>query len=122
SGELRLEVTDQTGAGLHAAGAIVGRVVGVDRSFETDETGHAIIRTLPPGRYELTIRSQGFTAKTITVEIQSQLPLEQRISLEVTPLSTTVEVTDETQLDPVQTAQYLPHQTLEDRPSVAPNR
>ena len=96
SGELRLQVTDTTGAGLHAAGTIVGQATGVDRSFETDDDGRFIVRGLPPGRYELAIRREGFSAKTIPIEIQSQLPLEQRVTLEVSPLSTTIEVKDET--------------------------
>ena len=122
SGELRLQVTDATGAGLHAAGTIVGQATGVNRTFETDDAGQFIVRALPPGRYELTIKSEGFAAKTIPIDIQSQLPLEQRVSLEVTPLSTTIEVKDETLLDPVQTAQYLPQQALQDRASAAANR
>src|SRR5215475_11380333 len=122
SGELRLQVMDATGAGLHASGTIVGRSAGIDRTFETDEGGHLILRGLPPGRYELTIRSEGFTTRTISIDIQSQLPLEQQIRLEVTPLSTTIEVKDENLLDPVQTAQYLSHEALQDRPAVAANR
>ena len=104
SGEVRLHVTDATGAGLHATGSIVLRAAGVDRSFETDAAGSFVLRGLPPGRYELTVRSDGFTAKTISVNIESQLPLEQNVTLEVTPLSTTVEVQEETLLDPVQPA------------------
>jgi hypothetical protein len=122
SGELRLQVKDPTGAGLHATGTITGQTAGVNRTFETDSTGQAILRALPPGRYELIFRSEGFSAKTISLDIQSQLPLEQQVSLEVTPLSTTVEVKDETLLDPIETARYVPHQALEDRASVAANR
>src|SRR5499427_7798264 len=122
SGELRLQVMDATGAGLHASGGIIGRTIGVDRTFETDESGHLIVRGLPPGRYELTIRSEGFTTRTISIDIQSQLPLEQQIRLEVIPLSTTIEVKDETLIDPVQTAQYLSHEALQDRPAAAANR
>ena len=122
SGELRLQVMDATGAGLHASGTIVGRSAGIDRTFETDEGGHLIVRALPPGRYELSIRSEGFTTRTISIDIQSQLPLEQQIRLEVTPLSTTIEVKDESLIDPVQTAQYLSHEALQDRASAAANR
>jgi hypothetical protein len=122
SGELRLHVTDATGGALHATGTIVGRTAGVDRTFETDESGNVIVRSLPLGRYEVIIQSPAFATKTITVDIQSQLPLEQQISLEITPLSTTVEVKDETLIDPIATAQYVPRQALEDRASVAPNR
>src|SRR5215471_17285499 len=122
SGELRLQVMDATGAGLHASGTVIGRSAGIDRMFETDEGGRLILRGLPPGRYELTIRSEGLTTRTISIEIQSQLPLEQQIRLEATPLSTTIEVKDESLIDPVQTAQYLSHEALQDRPAVAANR
>jgi len=71
SRELRLYVTDATGGGVPATGMILGRAAGVDRSFETDETGHTIVRSLPPGRYEVTLRSEGFTARTISIDIQS---------------------------------------------------
>jgi hypothetical protein len=122
SGELRLHVTDATGAGLHATGGILLRAAGVDRTFETDAAGNFVLRGLPPGRYELTVRSDGFTAKTVSVNIESQLPLEQNVTLDVTPLSTTVEVKEEPLLDPVQPAQYVSHEALEDRASVAANR
>jgi hypothetical protein len=122
SGKLRLQVTDLTSAGLHATGTIVGRITGVDRVFETDDAGRFTVRALPLGRYELTIRSEGFAAKTLPIEIESQLPLEQRVSLEVTPLSTFIEVQDEVLIDVFQTAQYVPHQALEDRASAAANR
>ena len=122
SGELRLQVTDATGGTLHASGTITGRAAGVDRTFETDDAGSVVIRSLPLGHYEVTIHSQGFAQKIIAIDIQSQLPIQQQVSLEVTPLSTTIEVKDETLVDPVETAQYLPHQALEDRASVAANR
>ncbi len=123
SGEIRLQVVDMTGGALHASGRIVGQSAGVDRSFETDDMGRFALRGLPPGRYELTTRSEGFSAKTEIIQIESQLPLEHRVSLEVTPLSTTIDVKDvDTLLDPVQTAQYLSHEALEDRASSSPNR
>src|SRR5262245_3847687 len=112
SGELRLQVHDATGAALRATGTIVGQATGVDRTFETDDEGRFTVRALPPGHYELSIRREGFSGKVIPIEIQSQLPLEQSITLEVTPVSTIVEVKDETLVDPVQTAQYLARQSL----------
>src|SRR4051812_14757776 len=84
SGELRLRVTDFTGAALHATGTIVGQRTGIDRVFETDEQGKSVIRGLPPGRYELMVRSNGFAEKILTVEIASELPMEERVTLEVT--------------------------------------
>src|SRR5437867_2522491 len=123
SGELRLQVTDVTGSTLQASGSIVGRATGVERTFETDDTGHSTLRGLPPGRYELIVRSTGFAPHSDVVEIQSQLPIEQRVKLDVLPLNTTVDVTEvDTLLDPARSAQYLPRQVLEDRPASAPSR
>jgi hypothetical protein len=123
SGELRLQVTDPAGGGVGAAGVIVGEATGVDRTFETDETGRFIVRALPPGRYQLTIRSEGFASKTELIEIESQLPVEHRVPLELVPLSTTIDVKDvDTLLDPIRTGDYLPRSALEDRASASPNR
>src|SRR5689334_809949 len=122
SGELRLQITDSTGAGLHAAGSIAGELTGVNRSFETDEQGKFVLRGLPPGKYGLTIRSEGFAEKLVQLEIVSELPLDQRVTLDVRPLSTTIEVKDETVLESVETTQYVPKQALEDRESAAANR
>jgi hypothetical protein len=122
SGEIRLQVTDLTGAALRASGNIVGAATGVDRLFETDEQGRFVIRGLAPGNYALTLRSEGFAEKTVAVQIVSELPLDQRISLEVTPVSTAVEVKDEPLINPMQTAEYVPRQQLEDRLSAAANR
>jgi hypothetical protein len=122
SGELRIQVTDPTGAALRANGNITGEATGVSRVFETDEQGRFVIRGLPPGTYTLIIRSEGFAEKTVPLQIVSELPLDQRITLEVTPISTTVEVKDEPLANPALTAQYVPRQELEDRLSAAANR
>src|SRR4051812_4961371 len=92
SGELRLQITDLTGAGLHAKGSIIGESTGVNRPFETDETGKLAIRSLPLGQYQLIIQSEGFASKREAVEIVSQLPLDERITLAVSQVSTTIEV------------------------------
>jgi hypothetical protein len=123
SGELRLQVTDVTGSTLQASGTIVGQATGVERTFETDDTGRSTIRGLPPGRYELIVRSTGFAPHSDVIEIQSQLPIEHRVTLDLLPLNTTVDVTEvDTLLDPARTAQYLPRQALDDRPASAPGR
>ena len=123
SGEIRLQVTDVTGSTLQASGSIVGRATGVERTFETDDTGHSTLRGLPPGRYELIVRSTGFAPHSDVIEIQSQLPIEHRVTLDLLPLNTTVDVTEvDTLLDPARSAQYLPRQALEDRPASAPGR
>src|SRR5437667_3452553 len=123
SGELRLQVTDPAGGGIRAVGAVVGQATGVERMFETDENGRVTLRGLPLGRYEVVIGSEGFSKKTELLEIDSQLPLEHVVRLEISPLTTTVEVQAvDTLFDPTHTAAYLPHSVLEDLASAAPNR
>src|SRR5437867_12890425 len=123
SGELRLQVTDPAGGGIRAVGAVVGQATGVERMFETDENGRVTLRGLPLGRYEVVIGSEGFSKKTELLEIDSQLPLEHVVRLEISPLTTTVEVQAvDTLFDPTHTAAYLPHSALEDLASAAPNR
>src|SRR6266516_1299890 len=123
SGELRLQVTDPAGGGIRAVGAVVGQATGVERMFETDENGRVTLRGLPLGRYEVVIGSEGFSKKTELLEIDSQLPLEHVVRLEISPLTTTVEVQAvDTLFDPTRTAAYLPHSVLQDLASAAPNR
>src|SRR6266571_9412642 len=123
SGELRLQVTDPAGGGIRAGGAVVGQATGVERMFETDENGRVTLRGLPLGRYEVVVGSEGFSKKTELLEIDSQLPLEHVVRLEISPLTTTVEVQAvDTLFDPTHTAAYLPHSALEDLASAAPNR
>ncbi|PYS01405.1 MAG: TonB-dependent receptor, partial [Acidobacteria bacterium] len=123
SGELRLRVTDPTGGGIRVIGTVVGQATGVDHTFETDENGRFTLRGLPLGKYGLTIRSEGFSKKVEFFEVNSQLPLEHLVMLEILPLATTIDVrAEDTLLDPERTAAYLPHNALEDRASAAPNR
>src|SRR3989441_8229381 len=123
SGELRLEVTDPQGGAVKANCRIVGEATGVERTFQTDESGRFVIRALPPGRYELVVSSDGFAPLSDAIEIRSQLPLEHRVTLQLSRLISTIEVTEvDTLLDPLRTAQYLPRQVLEDRPTAAPGR
>jgi hypothetical protein len=123
SGELRVQVMDPSGAALQASGVLIGQATGVNRTFATDENGRFTLRGLPLGRYQLTTQRDGFAPQSEVIEIRSQLPIEHPITLRISPLTTTVEVREaDTLLDPVRTAQYLPSQVLEDRPSTTPSR
>jgi TonB dependent receptor/Carboxypeptidase regulatory-like domain len=123
TGELRLVVTDPLGAALQASGTIVGEATGVNRTFATDESGRFIVRALPPGKYQVIVRREGFEPQSAVIEIQSQLPLEHRVTLRIARLNSSVEVREvDTLLDPVRTAQYIPSQILQDRPVSLPGR
>src|SRR2546422_4299165 len=123
SGELRLQVTDPAGGGIRAVGAVVGQATGVERMFETEENGRVTLRGLPLGTDEVVSGGEALSKTTELLEIDSQLPLEHVVRLEISPLTTTVEVQAVDPLfDPTRTAAYLPHSVLQDLASAAPNR
>jgi subtilase family serine protease len=125
SGQLRLQVTDASGAALRATATLVGQATGVERSFQTDTLGQYTARALPFGRYRLQVDHPGFASYSTIIEIQSQSAVEYRVTLGVAPIETTVIVRDfDTLLDPSRTAttQHLTPQALRDRPSAAPGR
>jgi hypothetical protein len=123
SGELRLQVIDATGAGVRATGTIVGEAAGVDRTFETDEMGRFAVRGLPLGKYELSVTGQGFLPRVEAIEVDSEIPFERSVALELTPLKVTIDVKDvDTLFDPVRTGDYLPPAILNSRVATTPNR
>jgi hypothetical protein len=123
SGELRLQVIDATGGGVRATGAIVGEATGVDRTFQTDEMGRFTFRGLPLGKYELSVTGQGFLPAAQAIEVDSEIPFEHLVKLELTPLNVTIDVKDvDTLFDPVRTGDYLPLAILDSRVATTPNR
>jgi len=60
-------VTDQSGAGVAKAHAVVAnRATGVVREADTDDTGHYTITDVPPGAYDLKVTASGFRPLTQT--------------------------------------------------------
>ena len=104
TGELRIEVTDPTGAALRASGEIRGDAVHVAQKFTTNAAGRWTIQPLPLGVYRLTIERPGFEPYSGTVEIRSNLPVERHITLGIAAVETTVQVrAPDTLLNPDQT-------------------
>ena len=123
SGELRLQVNDSSGGGVRSSGTIIGQATGVDRTFETDEAGRFTLRGLPPGRYELTIGNESFAPKKELIQIDSELPLEHVVILDLKAAVVTIDVQElDTLLDPIRTADYFPHTSLENQAAAVPNR
>ncbi|HWB32119.1 MAG TPA: TonB-dependent receptor [Acidobacteriaceae bacterium] len=100
-GELRLKVTDASGAALEAAVELESTGNNFGRQFRTDSLGGLAIRQLPYGAYRLTVRQQGFTPASQIVEVRSALPALQTIQLRPASVFTQVNVSGtETVLDP----------------------
>jgi len=74
TGELRLKVTDPTGAGVAASVSIVSHGNQYDLSIATNTQGTADIHRLPYGIYLVTVQRQGFTVVSHTVQVESAIP------------------------------------------------
>jgi hypothetical protein len=125
AGEIRLEVKDATGAAIEASGSIEGLATGVHRDYRTDARGMHTFTGLPFGTYRLEIGRDGFAAQSVRVDVRSEAPIQQTVTLAVAVIATTVEVSDAvTLLNPQATsaAQYIRPEALRDRESGAPGR
>ncbi|PWU11748.1 MAG: TonB-dependent receptor [Terriglobia bacterium] len=118
-------MADPTGAALMASVELVSQAVQFRKDFQTDTDGQLTIPSLPFGVYRLKVEREGFNAAVSLVEIRSQVPSLQRITLGVAPIETTVDVSDaQTLLNPDRTGatHQIGSQTVQDRGSAAPGR
>jgi hypothetical protein len=60
TGELRLSVLDDTGAGVEASGTLLSQAIQLRLTFTTDDQGRYTARHLPFGVYRLNIERPGF--------------------------------------------------------------
>ena len=93
-GELRVVVTDATGLPLPSSGTLASDASQTRRPFDTDTAGAFTFDRLPTGRYRLTVSSAGFAPHTELVDIDSALPREVRVMLDVARMTASVTVTD----------------------------
>jgi hypothetical protein len=124
-GEIRLAVKDATGASVQAAGTIEGLATGVHRDFQTDEQGLHSFTGLPFGIYAINVKRDGFAPKSLRVEVRTEAPVAESVTLAVAAVETTVLVHEaETLLNPeaVSSAQFAGPDQLRTRASSAPGR
>ena len=125
TGELRLKVTDPTGAGVAAPVSIVSQGNQYNLSIATNAQGTADIHRIPYGIYLVTIRRQGFTVVSNTVQIGSAIPIDYAVKLEVAPVNTSVAVNaEETLIDPdlPSSIMQIGSKQIEDRVQSLPGR
>ncbi len=99
-------VKDSTGAVIAAATVkAVNSDTGFERNTISTETGDFNLPGLTPGRYDLTVQSQGFktySSKDLILQVDQNANLQ--IALEVGQLTETVEITGQTPLVESQTS------------------
>ena len=124
-GELRLVVTDATGAAVQSAVSIDSDANHVRREIDTDARGVAVATRLPFGTYRVTVVRDGFAPATSVVNVRTAAPVEHRVTLAVAAVSTAVDVApDATLVDTRQTAtvQRLGADMVRRRPAPLPGR
>ncbi len=125
SGELRLTVTDSSGASLPAHGTLISESSHFELSFETAATGEYTAKKLPLGNYKLILEHPGFARFTAVIEIHSELPQRFSAALAVAAVTQSVNVQDtDTLLDTSNpgNSYQLGATTLRDWPAAAPGR
>jgi hypothetical protein len=99
--QLRLKLTDPTGAAVQAPIELISTGNGYNKTFTTTQSGTISIHQLPYGAYQIRIHSPGFAPITKSIELRSALPISETITLTVAPVATTVSVTTpDTLIDP----------------------
>ena len=120
TGELRLSVLDDTGAGVEASGSLLSQANQLRLNFTTDDQGRYTARHLPFGVYRLNIERAGFGPVSALITIHSEVPFEYAVTLRIAQIETAVVVKDsDTLLDPHRAAPAyrIGEDTLRDRPA-----
>jgi outer membrane receptor protein involved in Fe transport len=98
TGEIRLEVKDQSGKVAAASGKLQSLGAGVDRRFQTDARGVYTFQNLPYGRYELQVSRSGFATQSVLIDVQSAAPIWRTITLALATQASRVDVVAATPL------------------------
>jgi hypothetical protein len=125
TGELRLKVTDPSGAGVKTTVQIVSEANQYRRTLATDDSGALAVQRLPYGIYQLRITQTGFANLSDSIEIRSSIPTERTLQLKLGPVSQSVNVTAENTLINPDQAGHVDHvgsATIQDRQTSLPGR
>jgi TonB dependent receptor len=125
AGELRLGVSDPSGAGLQVECEVRSEANHLALKFETDLAGKYTIKELPFGNYKITVQRPGFALFQELVEIRSEIPATVLVSLKVASEKEAITVKDsETLLNSTETgtSYTLGKRALENWESTTPGR
>ena len=124
-GELRVRITDPSGAGVQAQGKLLSQANRFALEFETSAEGEYTARKLPFGSYKLTVERAGFAPVAALIEIRSQIPVMLPVALTVASKAESITVRDDaTLLDTTNTgtSYTLGKHTLQEWPATHPGR
>jgi hypothetical protein len=125
TGELRLEIRDDSGALVSATAELVNEATKTERKVDLASSGRYAFKNLLFGHYVLAVSKAGFSRTSQPVEISSAVPRSLKIVLTIQPIQTSVEVKDsDTLLDTERTgvAYYTGSREIAERRVSAPGR
>ena len=125
TGELRVTVTDTTGAALPGPVEVVSPANEFRQQLDTESSGVVVVRRLPFGSYRIGVSRTGFADVSQIVEIRSALPTEFRVTMHLSAVQTQTTVSAEAALiDPNQAASVhrIGAETLQQRTTALPGR
>lgn len=124
-GELQIEVHDQQGAAIAAAGELVSEGNQFHLNFQVGNDGRYTAQDLAFGVYRVSLTLAGFAPATQLVEIRSIVPQHIAVTLGLKPVETQMEVSDSgtlvdtTRTDTVYT---IGSQTIDEQMPAQPGR
>ncbi|HZS56013.1 MAG TPA: TonB-dependent receptor [Bryobacteraceae bacterium] len=98
SGEIRIAVKDPSGAAMAASGTIQNLTTGAVRDFETNPQGRYVFRDLTYGQYRLAISKSGFATQSLSIDLQSAVPISRIVTLPLAAQASSVDVVAATPL------------------------
>jgi len=124
-GELRITVTDSAGLPVRGAVEATSQANQYRRRLEADANGHAVLKRLAFGRYNLSLSYPGLGTAEQLVDVRSAIPQELKVVLGVPGLKTEVNVSADATL--VDTSDYnsanrVGAAAIEDRVGAMPGR
>ncbi|HZD50054.1 MAG TPA: TonB-dependent receptor [Silvibacterium sp.] len=125
TGEIRLKVTDPSGATVTASVEVVSQGNQFSVSVATNDQGTADIHRVPYGVYLITTKKHGFKPISKIVQVGSAIPIECAIRLEIAPVNSAVTVNaEETLIDPDRPSSIMEigSKQIEDRVLSLPGR
>lgn len=124
TGEIRLLVSDESGAPIAARARLVGRATLTDRE-QVCAQGRCVFGVVPFGAYVVTVEKPGFSPAERLVEVNSEIPQEVTLSVSVTPVKAMITVSEDDTLlnsDRPGLVQFIGRERLEHRRSSLPAR
>lgn len=124
-GELRLIVSDPSGAALRARVELDSRSNGYHAVLSTDAAGRVSVPALPFGAYQITVEHAGFAPYRADIEVRSALPLQHRVQLKIAAAKTEVRVLARStlvDLDSTSSAEQIGARQIAERASSLPGR